>query len=348
MKLKTFALALLFASSALAEPGNLAPSARISASTQIGASHAAGHVSDGIIGVEDQGEWACQGATNSWGYIRYPWIQLDWEQEASIGKVVLYDRPSAKEHTAGGRLRFSDGSAVSVNLIPNDGTARVVTFAPRRTQWVRFEVTDGDGSELGLSEIEVYPGQGLEKFGSLYGLNLADHLGADRPIRFCNDAEAAIVGEARYGAGAGVGRLLGVTLGTGLGSAFLLNGQPVTAGAGVPPNGWLYDQPARYGTADQTFSIRGVRMRAEQAGSPVSDPSELEDPAVWQLFGDELGRFLLPFVEGFGAQTVLVLGGISAAFPHFGPALNQALGGRARRGQLDAAAPLLGAAALFL
>lgn len=158
MKLKTFALALLFASSALAEPGNLAPSARISASTQIGASHAAGHVSDGIIGVEDQGEWACQGATNSWGYIRYPWIQLDWEQEASIGKVVLYDRPSAKEHTAGGRLRFSDGSAVSVNLIPNDGTARVVTFAPRRTQWVRFEVTDGDGSELGLSEIEVYPG----------------------------------------------------------------------------------------------------------------------------------------------------------------------------------------------
>lgn len=190
--------------------------------------------------------------------------------------------------------------------------------------------------------------QGLEKFGSLYGLNLADHLGADRPIRFCNDAEAAIVGEARYGAGAGVGRLLGVTLGTGLGSAFLLNGQPVTAGAGVPPNGWLYDQPARYGTADQTFSIRGVRMRAEQAGSPVSDPSELEDPAVWQLFGDDLGRFLLPFVGGFGAQRVLVLGGIAAAFPHFGPALNQALGGRARRGQLDAAAPLLGAAALFL
>lgn len=147
-------LMLLLATSAWADPENLAPSAKVSASTQ---TQAASHVTDGIIGVDNLGEWACQQATTSWGYIRYPWVQLDWDQEKTLAKVVLYDRPTLSEHTAGGRLRFSDGSFLSVNTIPNDGTARVVTFAPKKTRWVRFEVSDGDGGELGLSEMEVYP-----------------------------------------------------------------------------------------------------------------------------------------------------------------------------------------------
>ena len=151
-------LFLLLTATAWAEPTNLAPTAKVSTSTQRDAAHAGTGVADGIIGVADKGEWACVKATTSWGYIRYPWVQLDWDQERSVSKVVLYDRPSLAEHTAGGRLLFSDGSAVSVTAIPNDGTARVVTFAPRSTRWVRFEVTDGDGGgELGLSEIEVYP-----------------------------------------------------------------------------------------------------------------------------------------------------------------------------------------------
>ena len=154
---RTLAL-LLLGTASWAEPQNLAPAAVVSASTQLDSAHAAAHVTDGIIGVSDLGEWACQKATSGWGYIRYPWIQLDWRKEVTLQKVVLYDRPTLSEHSAGGRLRFSDGSAISVNLIPNDGTAKVVTFSPRKTRWVRFEVSDGDGAgELGLSEIEVYP-----------------------------------------------------------------------------------------------------------------------------------------------------------------------------------------------
>src|SRR5690606_10551155 len=74
-----------------------------------------------------------------------------------INRVVLFDRPSLKEHIAGGRLIFSDGTTIYVNQIPNNGEGKAVNFEPKSVEWVRFETTDGTGSELGLSEIEVFP-----------------------------------------------------------------------------------------------------------------------------------------------------------------------------------------------
>ena len=80
--------------------------------------------------------------------------------------------------------------------------------------------------------------EGVEKYGAIYGVNMRAALRArldlgDLPILFRNDAEAAVVGEARYGAGRDYRRLIGVTLGTGCGSAFMIDGVPVTSGQGV-------------------------------------------------------------------------------------------------------------------
>jgi predicted NBD/HSP70 family sugar kinase len=189
--------------------------------------------------------------------------------------------------------------------------------------------------------------QGLEKYGELYGLNMKDALGLSLPTRFFNDAIAAIVGEARFGAGAGATRVLGVTLGTGLGSAFLVNGLPVTQGPGVPPNGWLYNQKVNGSTADDTFSIRGVRSRARAAGLTECEPHRVTSSDLWSEFGAQLGQFLSPFANDFKADALLVLGGLSGAFEYFGRSLNEALKLPAVPGKLGAAAPILGAAALF-
>jgi predicted NBD/HSP70 family sugar kinase len=49
-----------------------------------------------------------------------------------------------------------------------------------------------------------------------------------RPVEVINDADAAGLAEARYGAGAGVaGTVLVITLGTGIGSAFIFDGKLV-------------------------------------------------------------------------------------------------------------------------
>ena len=109
--------------------------------------------------------------------------------------------------------------------------------------------------------------QGLEKYGEVYGVNMTESLDLHLPVRYFNDAEAAIVGEARFGEGRGVRRVLGITLGTGLGSAFLVDGKSVTEGFGVPENGWLYHRPFQERSADDVFSIRGVMQRAASAPS---------------------------------------------------------------------------------
>ena len=141
---------------AMAGTDNIAPLARISASTSLNESFKADNVKDGLIGLFNTGEWACEGVTTDWGYVRFPWIQLDWEKPQAINKIILYDRPAADEHIASGKLIFSDGSIVWVNEIPNDGTAKVVRFNARNVNAVRFVTTDGDGKDIGFSEIEVF------------------------------------------------------------------------------------------------------------------------------------------------------------------------------------------------
>ncbi|MGQ8336855.1 GH92 family glycosyl hydrolase [Sunxiuqinia sp. A32] len=150
-------ISIVYCSDVLAGPNNIAPNAKVTSSTMLNEKFASKNIVDGIIGVDGKGEWACEGVSTSWGYIRFPWVQLEWDNTQEIDKIVLYDRSSKQEHIAGGKLLFSDGSMLWVNQIPNDGTARAISFEPKKVDWIKFIVTDGTGKDLGFSEIEVFP-----------------------------------------------------------------------------------------------------------------------------------------------------------------------------------------------
>ncbi len=141
---------------AAASTYNIAPQARVTVSSQASGGHGASGVNDGVIRVDGKGEWISGSGVTFWGEINYPWVQLDWETEVTVSKVLIYDRPAADAHTAGGELVFSDGSRVLVREIPNDGSPCEVAFPAKATRSLRFELTDGDGPCLGLSEMEVF------------------------------------------------------------------------------------------------------------------------------------------------------------------------------------------------
>jgi glucokinase len=76
----------------------------------------------------------------------------------------------------------------------------------------------------------------VDKFEKLYGVNIVVELKqrldlADNvPVRFVNDATAFAIGEAWKGKNSESEKMIGITLGTGLGAAFVKSGVPVLEG----------------------------------------------------------------------------------------------------------------------
>lgn len=198
---------------------------------------------------------------------------------------------------------------------------------------------------------------GIGKFDAIRGLPLAPAVVARAgslrglPWSWINDAQAFALGELRYGAAAGSKRAMFLTLGTGCGSAFAVNGSLVTSGAGVPAGGFVYALKYQGRVIDHLLSARGlVRLlrevrgqRAKSADSgAVTKPdgkrgrlsaktvgtlAEAGDPAALEAlerFGTVLAAALAPVFAEFEPQLVVLGGQVSLSLPHFGPAAEAA------------------------
>jgi glucokinase len=204
---------------------------------------------------------------------------------------------------------------------------------------------------------------GVSKFEALYGLDIRRELARrtgflPARIAFINDAEAAIAGEIHHGSAKKFERVIGVTLGTGLGSGFFVDGVRQTSGPGVPGNGgWLFDERFKGMMADDRFSIRGLGRRLAEGSAPFGSPEQAAAAArrgdasakvVFLSFGRDFAHFLRPYAEAFRADAVLVGGGVGGAFDLFGPALAEGLPVAVVPSALGMDAPLLGATDAFL
>lgn len=182
--------------------------------------------------------------------------------------------------------------------------------------------------------------KGVAKYENLYGCNvknaIADNLNFTDgfPVRFMNDVSVFAVGEALVGKAAKAKRSMSVTLGTGLGSAFIADRIPIVDGPEVPKLGCVYHLPYGDNIADDYFSTRwfigrykkltgrelkGVKEFAELAGT---------DKIVMDLFtefGVNLGVFLAPWLKKFKAEIVVVGGNISHAYSLFGDIFEKSL-----------------------
>ncbi|RZJ82206.1 MAG: ROK family protein [Flavobacterium sp.] len=180
--------------------------------------------------------------------------------------------------------------------------------------------------ENGISQIKDQ-----DKFRSLYLTNvkqeLANRLGiANEDIRFINDAAAFLQGEVFCGAAKGFNRALGITLGTGLGSAIAVNGQATDAA--------LWDSKFQGGIAEDYLSTRWFLARyKESAGKDVEGVKELSLLAeadhlakqVFTEFGNALGNFLISVIAEHKSEVVVLGGNISQAFELFEESLKQQL-----------------------
>lgn len=180
------------------------------------------------------------------------------------------------------------------------------------------------------------------KLAPLYGVDLRSELAsmlslAPDAIWFLNDADAFLLGEWLTGAARRADRALGVTLGTGLGSAFLADGV-------LTSDVELYRLTFRGRPVEETISAGGIGRGASVAtlATRARDGDDVARTA-FERAGADLGEFLLPHVRRLRAERVVVGGSIARAWNLFEQALQAHVPEAVRAANLDDAA-LVGAA----
>lgn len=162
---------------------------------------------------------------------------------------------------------------------------------------------------------------------------MSDRLGV--PSTLGNDANAAALGEWRYGAGRGIDDLLVVTLGTGVGSGFIVNGRLVLGSAGNAGElGHTILQPegractcGRKGCLEAYVSIRGMLATyAEEDGT--ADPTDVKTIADLAHAGESAA------IACFRRTTEWLSIGLANAVCATGPKRIVLFGGIARNGDL--------------
>jgi hypothetical protein len=142
--------------SPLESPDNIAPQAKVEASSTYPGYGAKGAIDRKVGGYpEETGEeWASKGETKG------AWLKLSWDQPQTLRRIWLFDRPNPLDQVRRGKLDLSDGTSLSLETPLPDNALRGVeiTFEPRIVTWLKFTVTDvKPGSpNIGLSEIAVF------------------------------------------------------------------------------------------------------------------------------------------------------------------------------------------------
>lgn len=173
------------------------------------------------------------------------------------------------------------------------------------------------------------------------------------PVRIDNDANMVLRGEVLSGAAKGLSHAIMITLGTGIGGAFLIHGKIFhgTIGFAGEVGHMVID---RQGAACACGG-HGCWELYASAQAFSAEPHTVQDPKVWAEFGRHVGMGVASLVNVLGIDDVIIGGGLSNAWQQFEAAMHQEIPRRTyretvgrihiHRAQLGDAAGILGAAA---
>jgi glucokinase len=163
------------------------------------------------------------------------------------------------------------------------------------------------------------------------------------PIALTNDANAAALGEMLFGAAKGMKDFIVITLGTGLGSGIVSNGELIYGHDGfageightiVDPNGRLCGC-GRHGCLETYASASGIRRTVEELLKKPTPPSELREVnfeqvtskrifeaaqrgdtlalEAFDITGRYLGLKLADSIAHTSPEAIILFGGLAAA-----------------------------------
>ncbi|RBQ11396.1 ROK family protein [Pedobacter miscanthi] len=161
------------------------------------------------------------------------------------------------------------------------------------------------------------------KYGALYNVNIKEKLAqrldfSSDAISFRNDAVCFLQGEIFSGSLKGMDKAIGLTLGTGLGTAYIKNGEAYDAD--------LWKMPFMKGIAEDYISTRWFVNRFEElAEVKIKDVKDLVDNhhnspyfrSIFTEFSMNLAKFIYKFVRKKMPLAAVIGGNIVQAEAYF-------------------------------
>jgi glucokinase len=138
------------------------------------------------------------------------------------------------------------------------------------------------------------------------------------PVAVNNDANCFALGVWKYGEGKGTKDMVGLTMGTGIGSGIIIDGKlynGVNTGAGEIGSLPFKDADYEFYCSSRFFSElhgdTGANFgKRAQAG-------DAEAVAVWNEFGGNVGELIKAVLFTYAPEAIIIGGGIASAFPLF-------------------------------
>jgi glucokinase len=253
------------------------------------------------------------------------------------GQVLLFDvGGSHVSASAFGSHTLELFASQSVPIPPNAGLSEFMGAIASLAERVRPGHIPPSGASVAIPNPFDYS-QGISymqhKYQYLYGIDLRIELSKllrcpPEKISFLNDAAAFLTGEIQQGAGKSVNRVVGITLGTGVGSAFAINGKILANGPGVPPGGEIWNAPYKDGIVEAFVSAAAIQRIHQQHTGSWEDVLSIANAAgenrdarrTFEQFGKQLGEVLRTTCSAFEPERIVLGGGISRAADLFLPA----------------------------
>lgn len=235
--------------------------------------------------------------------------------------IVDLDNKCLIENSSARNVVKSKGTAEEILKVWTDTFKKVINCKNITINKLALAMPGPFDYENGISLIKGY-----DKYDAIYKLDvkqyLADELHLDpKDILFRNDAEAFLHGEVFCGAGLGLNNVIGLTLGTGFGSAISIEGVTVDLNLG--------SEKYRNSIADDYFTTRWFVKRFEElTGIKVNNVKEVVqkieeegiDNTIFDEYASNLSEFLAPYLKEKNVSTIIVGGNITRAHQLF---LNQ-------------------------
>lgn len=213
---------------------------------------------------------------------------------------------------------FSEGDQATILALLTRLITDTNDSAQRSATEVIVAIPNPFDYQLGISFLE-------HKFSSLYQINLKEVLehNLDLPVTFLNDAAAFALGEfiMKF---PNEERLLGVTLGSGVGSGFIEQGQIVNTG--MPGDGYIWNLNYKEGIFEDYIAKNKIESSYFELTNQSHNPKEIEIKArhgdknalqVYKNLGQDLGQGLAQICGGFHPTKIVIGGKISRAFDLF-------------------------------